>query len=83
MTFFERPQIYAVTHVLLGFIGFQYPAILFLAVAYQLLQYFLDIRFFVFQGRIEKGNSLQHTGLKLFEILIGFLLGMWFLAGKA
>lgn len=83
MVLFERPQIYAVTHVLLGFIGSQYPAILFLAVAYQLLQYFWNIRFFVFQGRIEKGNSLQHTGLKLFEILIGFLLGSWFLAKKA
>ena len=83
MVLFERPQIYAVTHVLLGFIGSQYPAILFLVVAYQLLQYFWDIRFFVFQGRIEKGNSLQHTGLKLFEILIGYFLGIWFLAKKA
>jgi hypothetical protein len=83
MALFERPQIYAVTHVLLGFIGSQYPAILLLAVAYQLLQYFWNIRFFVFQGRIEKGNSLQHTGLKLFEIFIGVLLGIWFLGRKA
>ena len=74
---FERPPIYAVTHILIGFFGAWYPIILLLAIAYQLFQYFFQIRFFLFKLKIKQGNSIQHTGVKLLEILLGYLIGIF------
>jgi hypothetical protein len=62
----------------MGMVGAWYPIVLILAIIYQLLQYILDIRFFIFETTIRSGNSLIHTTVKLFEIFIGFLLGLLF-----
>ena len=59
----------------MGIVGAWYPIVLILAIVYQLLQYILDIRFFIFEITIRSGNSLIHTSMKLFEIFIGYILG--------
>ena len=74
---FERAPIYAVMHFLIGFSGAWYTPILVLAFIYQLFQYFFHIRFFFFDFSVKSGNSLQHTSVKLLEILLGYLIGIF------
>jgi hypothetical protein len=74
MTTWDRPAIYTITHVVSGYIGFFYPIILLLSVFYHFLQYVLNVRFFIFELTYKEGNALEHTVIKLFEILYGFLI---------
>jgi hypothetical protein len=73
MTFWYKPDIYVIIHVLSGFIGFFYPTVFILSILYHFLQYALNIRLFLFELTYRKGNSLEHTGVKLLEVLSGFL----------
>lgn len=73
---FDKPMIYTISHVLLGFIAVWYPLLGLLFIAYQLLQYILNIRFFLFSMEIKKGNSAYHTMKKLGEIAIGCIIGL-------
>jgi hypothetical protein len=45
-------------------------------VVYQLVQLALNVRFFVLGPHIKKGNSWQHTTLKLAEMGVGYGLGL-------
>ena len=72
---FERPPIYAISHILIGFIAAWYPTIGVIAIVYQLLQYILNIRFFPITLSWKHGNHIEHTSLKLFEIAIGYVIG--------
>jgi hypothetical protein len=74
MKIWSRPPIYTLIHVLTGIIGYFYPILLVLSVAYHFLQYVLGVRFFVFSGTYEDGNSLEHTSVKLLEIACGYLI---------
>lgn len=73
---FDKPMIYTLSHVLLGFIAVWYPLLGLLFIAYQLLQYLLNIRFFLFSMEIKHGNSAYHTMKKLGEIAIGTVIGL-------
>ena len=75
MKVWYKPRIYVAIHVLTGGIGYYYPPFLFLVLAYHLLQYGLNVRFFIFAWKIEKGNSVEHTVVKLLEVLLGYLIG--------
>lgn len=74
--YFDKPLIYTISHVLLGFIAVWYPLLGLLFIAYQLLQYLLNIRFFLFSLEMKEGNSAYHTIKKLGEIAIGFVIGL-------
>lgn len=78
MELYDRQPIYAVTHYLTGFLAFYYPIIGILALLYQFGQYAFNVRFFLFELKFKKGNSLAHTGLKLLEMLIGYILAIIF-----
>jgi hypothetical protein len=67
-----------VSHVAIGFIAAWIPMIGLLGLLYQLGQYALDIRTFPFEMTYKEGNSIQHTGLKLTEMLGGYILGKAF-----
>ena len=71
---YEKPFYYALIHVVAGVVAFHYAWVGILFVMYQLLQLFLHKRFFVFEGKIEDGNSVRHTTFKLGEFLIGMLV---------
>jgi hypothetical protein len=71
---FSRHPIYFITHLILGFLGYFYPEVLYVTLGYQIFQYATNTRFFLFEGVIKSGNSLEHTALKLGEVAVGFLL---------
>jgi hypothetical protein len=75
MGLYERPRHYAVSHVLAGFLAAWVPVIGLLAVAYQLGQFAFNVRVFPVEGKILPGNSVEHTGLKLAEMLLGYVIG--------
>lgn len=75
MTLYERPPHYAISHIFFGFAAVWFPIIGILAVSYQLAQFTFNVRTFPVEWRIEKGNSIAHTGLKLVEMALGYALG--------
>lgn len=76
MTLYDRPPHYALSHMLFGFVAVWFPIIGILAITYQLLQFAFNVRTFPVEGRIEKGNSVAHTGLKLAEMAGGYVIGL-------
>ena len=77
MHLYERAPYYFIIHILLGFVAAWIPLIGGLAVAYQLTQYILDIRFFPVEFKVAKGNNILHTGVKLGEIVLGYITGRY------
>lgn len=75
---FDRPIYYALIHIFIGLASAWLPPLLPLFIIYQLVQLFLNKRFFFFEGEVRDGNSVPHTALKLAEVLGGFLAG-WYL----
>ena len=71
---FKRHPIYCVIHITLGFLGYFYPEVLYGTIGYQLFQYLMDIRLFAFEMKIESGNSVEHTAIKLGEVGFGYAL---------
>lgn len=71
---YRKPLYYGLIHVLSGFLAFHYAWFGIVFLVYQLFQLILNKRFFVFQGRMEEGNSLGHTAFKLGEFLVGMLI---------
>jgi hypothetical protein len=74
MRIWQKDPVYVVLHVLSGVACYFIPAIIPLVVGYHALQYILDVRFFGLEGKIRQGNSLEHTAVKLAEVLAGYLL---------
>lgn len=71
---YRKPLYYGLIHVFSGFLAFHYAWFGIVFLIYQLSQLILNKRFFIFQGRMEDGNSLGHTAFKLGEFLIGMLI---------
>ena len=72
---YERPYYYAISHILIGFIAVWYPVIGVIGVMYQLAQWILNVRFFPVELSWKPGNNRYHTGMKLFEIGLGYTIG--------
>ena len=79
---FYRHPIYFVTHLILGFLGYFYPEVLYATIGYQVFQYATNTRFFLFEGVIKSGNSIEHTALKLGEVSVGYLIAMLYMASS-
>ena len=75
MALYERPRHYAMSHIFFGFIAVFYPIIGILALVYQFGQLYYNVRVFPIESKILPGNSIKHTGLKLFEMAIGYSIG--------
>lgn len=73
---FNRPPVYLITHLILGFIGYYYPVVLYGTIGYQAFQYIFDFRFFLFEDAIKHGNSISHTAVKLAEVGVGYLVAV-------
>jgi hypothetical protein len=73
MKVWSRPLIYTILHILSGFIAYLYPKLLILIILYHLLQLYLGVRFFLFELTYREGNSIEHTTVKLLEVIGGFL----------
>lgn len=72
-------NIYILNHILIGFfvglIKYKYILIL-LIILYQFIQLIFNVRFFIYDFQIKKGNSLEHTLTKLLQYLCGFLISI-------
>ena len=77
MTVYERPPLYAISHLAFGFTAVWYPLIGFLALMYQIGQLVYNVRVFPMEGKILPGNSVSHTAVKLGEMAIGYVLGLF------
>lgn len=75
---YDKPIVYVIIHIGVGFVGAWYIWILYVMIAYQFLQLVLGKRFFFFEGVIRDGNSIEHTLVKLGEVFIGFAIGKLF-----
>lgn len=69
-------NIYSVIHVGLGIASNTYVPLDKLFLIYQIGQMLLDIRYFFFENKIEKGNSYFHTVKKLLEYALGKLISV-------
>ena len=74
-TIYEKPSIYLIIHVSIGVLSVFYTPLLWAFLVYQFLQLFLNKRFFLFELTTKDGNSIEHTGVKLLEFFVGFLIG--------
>jgi hypothetical protein len=61
--------------MLFGFSAIWFPTIGILALLWQLGQYITKVRIFTVEMKIEKGNSVEHTLIKLGEIITGYVVG--------
>jgi hypothetical protein len=71
---YEKPIYYALFHFAMGVLAYDSSLVLWGFLAYQILQYVLNIRLFAVEWTIKQGNSWQHTGIKLAEFFAGYLL---------
>lgn len=78
MKVYDKPLIYTLSHIVAGIIAVFYPIMLWLFLAYQLLQLVLNVRFFGLHGEVKKGNNPLHTARKLGEFASGYSAA-WFL----
>lgn len=74
-----RHPIYMILHVLIGIIGYFFPALLIAFLAYQFIQYVFGFRFFLFEMAIKSHNSLEHTSYKIMEAFMGYITTMIFM----
>ena len=74
-TVYKKPFYYCLIHVVAGIIAFYYPIFGVVFLLYQLSQYFLNVRYFMFEWKIKDGNSLAHTSVKIGEFCVGLLIG--------
>ena len=75
MKIWHKPFIYTLSHVFVGFLSYYYPQLITPILVYQFGQLSLNVRVFPLAMRIEKGNSVEHTVVKLLEYGVGYLLG--------
>jgi hypothetical protein len=75
---YERPYYYAVSHLLIGFFAAWFPIVGVIGVVYQLGQLLFNVRCFPVELRCEEGNNIYHTGMKVFEMGIGYIVGRFF-----
>ena len=75
MKLYKKPWYYVVFHMLFGFSAVWFPTIGILALLWQLGQYITKVRIFTLEMKVEKGNSAEHTLIKLGEIIAGFVIG--------
>lgn len=71
---YRKPLYYGLIHIISGFLAFHYAWFGVVFLIYQLSQLILNKRFFIFQLRIENGNSIGHTAFKLGEFLLGIFI---------
>jgi hypothetical protein len=73
MKLWYKPPFYTASHIASGVLSYYYPFLFPIVILYHVVQYGMNIRFFILEKAIRQGNSLSHTLLKLTEILIGLL----------
>ena len=71
--YYKKPIYYMVIHIVMGSISYYYRPFIIVYLLYQLGQWYIGKRFFLFQWKIEDGNSWFHTFIKIGEFMIGWI----------
>lgn len=74
MDIWYKSPVYTASHIAFGVFCFYSPILFPVILAYHFIQYWMDIRFFMIEKEIRKGNSIPHTVVKLGEVLLGLLI---------
>ena len=72
--YYEKPIYYTLIHIVIGAFAYYHNIIGIIYMFYQFTQLYLDKRFFLFQWKIENGNTFVHTLIKLGEFMLGWIL---------
>lgn len=72
---FTTPPAYVLSHLFLGAAAVAYPVVVPCFLMYQMAQYALNIRIFMFEACVVEGNSLWHTFCKVGHFTLGCMLG--------
>ncbi len=72
MSVYSTPTLYMLSHMLIGAFGVKYNFLVWLVVAYQLVQWVIGGRFFIHTWEIRSGNSLPYTAWKLNQYWFGY-----------
>jgi hypothetical protein len=72
--YYEKPFYYAMIHVLLGALSYYYSTLGIAYFIYQFGQLYFNKRVFLFQWKIENGNTFVHTLIKLGEFMMGWII---------
>lgn len=75
-TVYKKPVQYLIIHIGLGIVAAFYIPIVWVYLAYQVLQLIVQKRFFLFEWQIKDGNSVAHTVVKIIEFFIGVFIGI-------
>ena len=75
--YYEKPIYYTLIHILIGAIAYYYSTIGIIYIIYQFGQLYFGKRIFAFQWKIENGNTLIHTLIKIGEFMIGWLVAFY------
>ena len=81
MRLWSKPFIYVVIHIIVGYFAYFHSELIVAIFGYQILQLLVGVRFFLFSWKIEPGNSIEHTLVKLLEYAVGY--GIAFMMNKA
>lgn len=76
MKLYQKPFHYTLSHLIIGFISAWIPIIGLLALLYQIGQLVFDVRVFPLEWKIQHGNSIEYTMLKISEMAIGYSIGL-------
>ena len=71
--YYKKPIYYTVIHIIMGTIAYYYSSFIAIYLLYQLGQWYIGKRFFLFQWKIEDGNTWFHTLIKIGEFMMGWI----------
>jgi hypothetical protein len=77
LLYYEKPVYYTIIHILIGVVSYYINILGMIYIIYQFTQLYLNKRFFLFQWKIEDGNTIFHTFIKLGEFMIGWLFAYY------
>ena len=61
-------------HILMGAVTYYYHVFAFIYLIYQFGQLYYNKRIFLFQWKIENGNTMVHTLIKIVEFITGYTM---------
>lgn len=72
--YYEKPFYYTLIHILIGVLSYYYCILGIIYVIYQFGQLYFNKRVFLFQWKIENGNTFLHTLIKIGEFILGIII---------
>jgi len=72
--YYKKPIYYPLIHIFIGAISYYYGIFGMMYLIYQFGQLYCGKRIFLFEWKIENGNTFVHTLIKIGEFLTGWVV---------